>query len=179
MEKVNKTKKQKDFSTLLSCLSNGATGDARKLLKKYSGEEAVSTKDLELKLAKVYASSTSKYDLEKEFADIHPHKEFILRYNKPIQVVEENPIVEKPVEVKQDTEKPIIEDDFYSSNGHQPCGNPNCPSCGRYFSFGGNSANGTDSQGALNQYLQTPLILIGVISIVALFGMVLINQKNR
>ena len=50
------------------------------MLKKYTGEDAFSENDLEDKLAKLYSTSNTKLDLEKEFAVIHPHKEFILKY---------------------------------------------------------------------------------------------------
>ena len=75
-----KKRKSRQYRTLLSVLSSGSTPEARKLLKGYTGEDAISEVDLEQKLANLYSTSNAKLDLEKEFALIHPHKEFIMKY---------------------------------------------------------------------------------------------------
>lgn len=65
-----KKRKSKQYRTLLSVLSSGSTPEARVLLKRYTGEDAFSENDLEDKLARLYSTSNSKLDLEKEFAVI-------------------------------------------------------------------------------------------------------------
>jgi len=132
---------KKEYKTLLSVLANGSTDNARKLLKKHSGEDAKDTKDLELKLAKMYAYSPKKIDIEKEFAQIHPHKDFILKYLAPKPV--EKPVEkteEKKEEKKEVVGQTFIDYGYMNFNGHPPCGNPNCPYCAKYF-------NGSKFQG--------------------------------
>jgi hypothetical protein len=190
---MSKDKKQKEYQTLLSVIAYGSTDDARKLLKKHSGQDAKNPQDLEVKLARVYALSTSKIDLEKEFAEIHPHKDFILKYKTPKQVkitTDAKPL-EKPISIDKavkdsDVKKSVSEgEEFYNANaqekcncgagkGHPPCGNPNCEKCSKYFSADGQE--GTQSTQVLNQRL----FVLGLVSVVAIFGMVLYTtQKHK
>ena len=138
--KRKKSQKQKEYRTLLSVLANASTDKARQLLMNHTGQDASDTNDLQVKLARLYAVSTSKHDIEKEFAEIHPHKDFILKYakkkeepTKPLEAETENKIEEGKV-VKQ----VIAHDGYLNAEGHPPCGNPNCPKCGRYLNCEGN-----------------------------------------
>jgi aldehyde:ferredoxin oxidoreductase len=62
-------------------------------LNKYGKQDAVSIPDLEKKLTDLYFSVEDKVQLEKEMAEIHPHKNWLLKTMKPeekeVQVVEE------------------------------------------------------------------------------------------
>ena len=82
-------RKNVQYATLLSVLAQGSTDGARSILKKYSGQDAKNLTDLEIKLANMYSNSPKKIDIEKDFADIHPHKDFILKYNQPKPIVVE------------------------------------------------------------------------------------------
>ena len=64
---AKKNNKQKKYKTLLSVLANGSSDEARALLIKNSGEDAKDEQDLENKLARMYANSSSKIDIEKSF----------------------------------------------------------------------------------------------------------------
>lgn len=99
----------------MTLLANEATEDSRKLLKKYNKAEAKNCADLEVKLAQLYFDTPDKLAIEKDFAEIHPHKNWLLKRTK----VEE---VAKPqsVEVSQIT-----------SNADGDCNNPNCPVHGK------------------------------------------------
>jgi len=196
MSKDRKTK-GKGFSTLLSTLANGATSESRKLLLKHTGEDAVNTKDLELKLAKVYSTSNSKIDVEKEFAEIHPHKEFILKYNKPKEQEKEQQQIEIKEEIKAVIEEPPVvnnDDDFYSmigrGRGLGRCNNPLCPICNpkkannfNNYGFDGYSnidnANNSNQNNNQNNSLniQSSIIVIAMVSLVALSVMFLSTKK--
>ncbi len=149
--------KKKQFNTLLSTLANGSEIPARKLLKQHTGEDAQNTNDLVVKLSRLWANSTSKLDLEKEFADIHPHKNFILKYERPITrpalseaVSEEDkgygshPMDENREKKIDAPVKEVLSYEGYlnatggnsgymNASGHAPCGSPNCPHCKRFF----------------------------------------------
>lgn len=173
---AKKTNKQKKYKTLLSVLANGSTDEARALLIKNSGEDAKNEQDLESKLAQMYANSSSKIDIEKQFAEIHPHKDFILKYIK-----QEIPVVKK-LDAPVVTEKildsgnlPVTNDDFSSCNG-----NPNC-NCNKMSNCCGNENNYSNATGEsqlTNHGNQTALVL-GLVSVVAIFGMVLYLKQNK
>ena len=108
MEKRN-TKNKKEV-TLMTLLANDAAEDSIKLLKKYKPQEKVyDFDDLEKKLADLYIETTDKIELEKQMAEMHPHKKWLLKYIKPrVEIKKEIVEVAKP-EVKSNCE-----------------GNPNC-----------------------------------------------------
>ena len=118
---------EKKEVTLMTLLANEATDDSIKLLKKYKPSEKVyNFQDLEKKLADLYIENTDKIELEKQLAEIHPHKKWLLKYISPrIEIKKE--VVEVVKEKKSNCE-----------------GNPNC-NCNKktdQSSFDGdNSAN--------------------------------------
>ena len=203
--------KNREYKTLLSVLANGSTEAAEKLLEKHSGEKAKDIDDLAEKLAKVYALSNSKLDLEREFAEIHPHKNFILKYTKPVEVIEKQPL--QPVEEKKDDtivkKEVVLHEGYCDAEGkaHAPCGDPNCPYCKRYFSsmdgnsgcprrqscpcknqssgFDGYNCSGAQSnadggsESKMPQIAVQTLAIMGMVTVVALFGMVLYLKTKR
>lgn len=72
-------KPAKQDITLMTLLANEATGPSRRLLKKYNRPDATNYEDLETKLAELYYAVPDKIAIEKQLADIHPHKAWILR----------------------------------------------------------------------------------------------------
>lgn len=82
--------------TLMTLLANESTSDARKLLLKYGKQDASNHEDLEIKLAQLYFDTPDKVSLEKELAEIHPHKKWISKYICPPE--ESKPKEEKPTE---------------------------------------------------------------------------------
>lgn len=76
-------KKPKPTIPLMELLAFNSSIPARKLLRKYGKEDAIGYKDLQLKLEDLYSSLQDKLELEKELAEIHPHKDFILKYLTP------------------------------------------------------------------------------------------------
>ena len=76
--------KEKPSISFLKVLAQGSSDKARDLLKKYGRGDAANYKDLEEKLAKLYQTHPDKIELEKEFIEIHPHKEFLKKYDTPM-----------------------------------------------------------------------------------------------
>lgn len=164
---MKKEKKQnRTYKTLLSVLANGSELEARGLLKKYSGQDAQNTQDLEVKLARVYALSPSKIEIEKEFATIHPHKDFILKYLKPEPVIIEKEVVtdlgKSPAYV---TPTPV-----YSNSEGCGCG---CNKCSNF-----SNASGSE-QPVVAPKDNNSIMVVGIVSVVAIFGMVLYLNKNK
>lgn len=167
-----KKRKTRQYRTLLSVLSSGSTPEARKLLKVYTGEDAFSEADLEEKLAKLYSTSNTKLDLEKEFAIIHPHKEFILKYcmEKPesIDINKLNPSnteVVKQVDIITPPTKEQIENP--TEGKACSCG------CQKYANADGETSGGGMSSGTLT------IAVLGLVSIVAIAGTIMYLKSNR
>ena len=161
--------KNKTYKTLLSVLANGSTEQSRALLKKYSGEDAQNINDLEVKLARLYASSTSKKEIENEFAQIHPHKEFILKYVPAKVEIKATDIVEKPLETTVIKKTIDLDDNYIPADGDQPCP---CAKCMAY-----SNAIGDQPQGSMRG--NQNIMVLGIVSVVAILGMVLYINKNK
>ena len=166
--------KRKQYKTLLSVLASGSTPEARRLLKDYCGEDAFSEVDLESKLANLYAKSTSKLDLEKDFANIHPHKEFILKYCQPMDCKEpinindlnsSNTKVVKQVDIITPPTKQEIENP--TEGKACTCG------CQKYA-----NADGDSTSSGMNNTVMA-LSIIGLVSIVALTTTVILLKSSK
>jgi len=96
--KNNKIAKGGQEITLMTVLANEATGPSRKLLKQYGQPDAKNYQDLEVKLAQLYFNTKDKVELEKQLAEIHPHKNWILKNVQP--VIEEKSKQEQVEEIK-------------------------------------------------------------------------------
>jgi hypothetical protein len=79
--------------TLMTLIANEATSPARKILKKYGEQDAKDYKDLEVKLAELYFKTDDKVALEKELAEIHPHRKWLMKHIEPtiieIEIIKE------------------------------------------------------------------------------------------
>lgn len=169
-----KRDRKKARVTLLGVISNGSTSEARKLLQKNNIPDATNYDDLEFKLTKLYRSTEDKKALEKDLANIHPHKDFILKYcpiPEKTELVSEN--------VQEESKLPV------NSMSNCSCGNPYCSSnyggtCGaletKSNACGCSGADGS-STGSENMNSDKSLIIsasmiglftIGIISIFAL-----------
>jgi hypothetical protein len=163
-------KRREKIDGLLSLLSVEATSGSRNLLKKYGKPDAKNHRDLETKLAELFYSCDDKKALEKELCEIHPHRNFILRYvEKP---VEKTTKVEAPngVAITQDNIKEILRE-YISSNSDNfsnCAGNPNC-NCGS-SSFTG---QGTMASTPINH----THVLMGVLGVVAIVGLLVYSKK--
>lgn len=172
---ANKRQK-KQYSTLLSVLSSGATPEARRLLKDCTGQDAFSEQDLEHKLTRLYTNSTSKLDLEKDFADIHPHKDFILKYcvtksimpmNEPININKlnnSNTEIVKQVDITTIPTKKEIEN---PTEGRAcACG------CGKYSNADGEKISQSSK-------VNLTIVVLGIVGIVAIVATILYLKHDK
>jgi len=167
--KPERTNKYKKRVTLLGVIANGSTADARKLLQKYKQPDALNHKDLEYKLTKLYQSEDDKLALEKDLAEIHPHKEFILKYNQP--KVDE--IIKEPLPVEETT----MEE---KSSSTCSCGNPNCPNNNSNY-CGFSRMNGYSNACGCSNFSNDPsptvnntnngLMVLGLVGIITIFAL--------
>lgn len=79
MKRNNKHNKKKQEITLMTILANEATKASDELLQSYNKPKASNHSDLENKLAELYFEQDDKLSLEKKMAEIHPHKNWIVR----------------------------------------------------------------------------------------------------
>lgn len=164
---TQKTNSLKKDITLMGVIANASTGDARRLLKKYNEPDALNHEDLEYKLTKIYKNADDKKVLEKELAEIHPHKDFILKNLS----VKEAPIQLDPTEMKieEEIKKPCtcqLETTMSYMDGNKSC------SCG---------CSGFDGQQTNSQPLiknDNTVAVLGVLGIITIFAMIIINKKS-
>ena len=138
--------------TLMTVLANEATGPSRKILKEYGSSDAKNYKDLEVKLAELYFNTQDKVALEKKLADIHPHKNWILKNVKPaIEEISKQGLVE---EVK--------------SNAIGDC---MCPQCQNqpYTDKNFLNAEGPTTTTVGIEGLIAPMMLLGILGITFVF----------
>lgn len=158
MQKVSKK------ITIMGLLANCSTDDARLLLKKYGYPNAKNKAELELQLAKLYKDASDKKQIEKEFAEIHPHKNFLQRYLAP----------QKPIETTEITAEKIIENP--SVIGNEIVSNCNgdsaCECCNSAFDGNTNQKNSFLSN-------NDKLIVFGMFGIVSILALVIVSQKNK
>ena len=174
MRTPERTQKKKQRMTLLEVVSIGSTGDARRLLKKYNEPDATNHKDLEYKLSKLYQKTDDKVKLEKEIAEIHPHKEFILHNLTPTPAEPEIMVAEVEDKTRE------------MATGGCGCGNPNCRNnqvsnaCGCSSHFGGTSnacgsCSGVDGAGSPEtskpMSMDNGLMILGIVGIISIFAL--------
>ena len=160
--------------TLLTLLANESTRESNGLLKKYGKAPAKDFQDLEVKLAELYfGESDKKLEIEKDFAEIHPHKKWMLRYVAPIPVIKEEvkvePIIE-PVKVVEIKKEPI----------HCDC--QDCMKVRMMANMGKMSGIDGSNESDIAKRIfhtdkQTMYVTLGVVAVVAMFGLVLSKTK--
>lgn len=139
----------------MTLLANEATADSRKLLKKHGRPDSTSYEELEQDLASLYFQTDDKKALEKELADIHPHKNWILKqYPAPVEVKKEEVVIVAEPEKKSQAD-----------GGDSNC-NPMCRM--RMSNCCGNSYSGFN--GDQQSQFSKPTDYVGVIGMVAVVG---------
>lgn len=150
----------------MTLLASEATKESRALLKKHKLPDAKNYADLEIKLAEIYRSTGDKFALEKELAEIHPHKDWLIRRLE--------------LERKKDI-KPVIEEMVVPEKKEQQqvCTNPYCPIHGCSYSNANGMANnpyatvqGKPASALEAKGLKGPSDYIGIIGVLAMAGMV-------
>lgn len=163
-----KQKKEVNLMTVLAC---EATGDSKKLLRKHGKSDAKSHWDLEQKLTELYFASDDKPGLEKEMAEMHPHKNWIVRTLKlsPTPEQKQSEVIKSSVIEAQKSDQPSTRI-LSNADGYSNC-EGGCMSC--RFSKNSEFAGGSEKTSpAIPNY-------IGLVSIVAIVGLTFyfLNKK--
>lgn len=160
MKKKNGNKKE--YKTLLSALAFGSTDEAQKILSDNGIKEADSYEELEYNLAKLYSNATDKVAIEKQFAEIHPHSKFILKYLSPkIEPKEDKEVRKEDLQTMETEITPPTVVEMSSNASGSSCG------CGC------SSAEGT----VAIQQNKIDYNALALVSIVAIVGIVMIAKK--
>lgn len=183
-------KPKKPQIRITELISVNKTADARKLLKKYGKEDATSYQDLEKKLTELYQSTEDKKQLEKEIAEMHPHKEFILSNLAPKSVDEKDITnIAEPIESKRG-KLTVVNDGYSNCEGNPDCAcntkkMSNACGCGSGFNgnefsnfngFGGNREQSLNTTVLQLQHNQT--MILAVLGVTALFAYMIYKEKK-
>lgn len=139
---IKKVKTPKKEIGLLTLLANVKSKRSQDLLKKYGKPEAKGYEDLELKLAELYRDSDDKIALEKELAEMHPHKSFILRNLTPAPIVIEDKISSATGKEAGQSIRDFVLDEKSNCSGNPNCNCQMSNACGCSSSFTGPSNSG-------------------------------------
>lgn len=159
--------------TIMGLLADCSTNEARQLLSKYGMPPVKNKAELELALANLYKTCDDKKQLERDFANIHPHKEFMKKYLVPSPTPKELVVEEiKVEEVKKETETPtpIVPEIVSGCNGNQSC---NC-GCSNFSGVDGQKSNETNITTDKDK-----LIIFGMFGFVSILALVLISQQKK
>lgn len=165
--------------TLITLLANESTKDSRALLKEYNEPDAKNHIDLEEKLAQLYFKVPDKIEFEKKMAKIHPHRDWLLKYEEP-------KIIEKIIEATSET-KEVKSNLDGKENRDNNCPtlahDNNCSYCNlkqQLSSFDGTQAIMAGKEAAIKEQSKnttnTLFAVLGVVGIIAILGMTL-NKK--
>jgi len=159
---------KKKIDGLLSLLANESTSKSRSLLKKYNQPDAKNHRDLELKLANLYKTSEDKKLMDKEFCEIHPHRDFILKYT--IKAPEELTVESKQeIGMTEDSIKDILKKYIGETGDFSNCaGNPSC-GCNKSSFSGYAESFGQPQQSLNNNTVTVALSVIGIVAILGIF----------
>lgn len=157
--------------TIMGLLAECSTNEARALLNKYGMPPANNKAELELALAKLYKTCDDKKQLEKDFADIHPHKDFLKKYFPRPPIKSEVVVGEKKEETTNQTITPAQMPELISNT----FGNPNCTCNGSNFS----NCDGSKNTDNLTSNDKDKIIVYGMFGIVSILALVLISQQIK
>lgn len=157
--------------TIMGLLAECSTDDARKLLVKYNMPHAKNKAELELSLARLYKNTDDKKKLERDFAQIHPHRRFLEKYN-----VKQSPIT--PKETNEDKIENIINDAkkvtempelFSNLTNKKDC---NCQNS----DFSNCDATNNASTNIMDK---DKLIVFGMFGIVSILALIIVSQQIK
>lgn len=157
--------------TIMGLLADCSTDEARKLLKKYGVAPAKNKAELELRLAELYKNCDDKRQLEKDFAQIHPHKEFLTKYLLPKTPTPKEIVVE---DLSPAIPTPLPDETKVVPELMSNCSGTKC-TCNEKYS----GADGTNSTQSSNSADKDKLIVYGMFGIVSILALVLISQQLK
>lgn len=153
--------KKKDITLMtLLAFDEDSYKKAIELLKKHGIVGAKNHEDLEQKLNQLYMSTNDKAGLEKELAEIHPHKNWLFRTLPEMKVVVPDTPADGAGTATTKIED-IKQDHMSSADGNSQMNKCNCSNCsGPYSSF--------DASGTVKQIVNDPMHLIALIAVIGL-----------
>jgi hypothetical protein len=155
--------------TIMGLLAECSTDDAKQLLKKYGLPDAKNKQDLELKLATLYKKCDDKKQLEKDFAEIHPHKEFMKKYLLPTPPVKAEVVLQDLTPPPSLTVESISTPEIVSN-----CDGKTCTCNSSNFS----GVDGLQTNATNNSNDKDKLIIFGMFGFFSILALVLISQKK-
>jgi hypothetical protein len=170
MKRNSKHRTKKKEITLMTILANEATKESQNILQKYKKPKAQSYSDLEMKLAELYfAPKTDKLVLEKELAEIHPHKKWLIRTLE----LDKKPDLEKEVKIETlETPKKSVKETCIS----ETCVDDDCEVHGKERMSGFTGQSQSSSSGMIGR---SSIEIIGLVGVVGLIGLTfIIVSKN-
>ncbi len=160
--------------TITELLSINRTADCRRLLKANGMPDATSHADLQNKLVELYRNTPDKRELEKQIAELHPHREFILKYLPVKDDIKVQPVTDVDAKTK------VIANEWAGTEGNRNAYNQKylC-ACG----CGGSSFDGTGPNkfATIERRLQqqnTLTIIVGTLVAVGLIGAIIHYSKQ-
>ena len=150
----------------MTLLANEAGKESSAILSKYKIPKAKNHHDLEVKLAELYfGKNTDKLQLEKELADIHPHKDWLIRtleLNTPEQIEKIKLELTDAQKKDEETKEKCVDDDceIHGKNAQMS-------------SFSGQSDSSSERK------ISNSMEVIGLVGVVGLIGLTfIIVSKN-
>lgn len=183
---MQKSNKKQNIRGLLGLLAVDSAQDVNTLLSKNGISPSNDPNELANKLAALYQNAPDKLIIEKQFAAIHPHKNFILKYNSAPSGGE-SMVKAANVKIADDQETKQLLRQFISTAAPTPefsnCeGNPNC-NCKQRMSnaCGCSGFSGFDAQGVQMQLGRSisnnKELIIGGLVLVTVIGLFLHYKK--
>tara|TARA_R110001592_G_scaffold273865_2_gene540854 strand:+ start:1547 stop:2077 length:531 start_codon:yes stop_codon:yes gene_type:complete len=169
MKRNSKLRQRKQEITLMTLLANESSKESAGILAKYKIPKAKDHGDLEVKLAKLYFHpKTDKLQIEKELAEIHPHKKWIVKALK-LKSTEDIDKLEK--ELLESAKKSQEEID---KSKEAKCVDDNCEIHGSNSKTSNFSGNENTQVSGSEKKLTNSMEVIGLVGIVGLLGITLI-----
>lgn len=153
----------------MTLLANESPRESAAILSKYNKPKAKNHADLEVKLAELYYEQPDKVQFEKELAEIHPHKKWLMR---TLNLVDE---VKAKDDAAKKSEEIVVKESCISSR----CHDENCPIHGNkstlFTNFTGVD-NNAKSESTSKDDTMKYVVVLGAIGIVA--ATLIIVSKN-
>ncbi len=161
--------KQKDM--LLTVLAFQAPKESVKLLMKHNPNVKIRNyEQIEYELGNLYVNSTDKVGLEKEFAQIHPHRDWLLKYiavpTKMSVVADEVKIEDVPAPIQKEQAKQLIQE-YSNFDSAAPKSNVT------------NNQDQNNNQNNQKSHISEGVLIIGVLSIVAVIGLISMHHSHN
>lgn len=179
MKRNNKHNQRKHEITLMTLLANEATKEATDILSDYKIAKAKNHEDLEVKLAELYfAPKTDKLELEQKLANIHPHKNWLIRTLK-LNTSDDIDKLKKELKDKKDDNKEEAKVKTKTSCYEQKCVDDNCLIHGKNIQTSNFSGNQNSTSETTEKKTFNSMEIIGLVGTIGLIGLTLVMVAKK